>query len=73
MDKPYNEIDHLAKVDTGIEVGFGRRQYPPVRKIVEAQIEELKLQIKEREELLEALKDNPGTEAVLDKLRKLHL
>ena len=70
LDVQYN---HAMSEKSTSEVGFSRRQSPPIRKIVENQIAELKLQIQEREELLEALKNNPGTEAVLDKLRKLHL
>lgn len=59
-------------IDTAKGIGPMNRN-PPVRKIVEMQIKEFEEQIKQRREFLEALDANPGTEDVLDKMRKLHL
>lgn len=64
--------EQLAKM-AGSGLSLGSLRNPPVRKIVEQQIVELKAQLKEREEFLSLLDAEPGVEKVLDKLRKLHL
>lgn len=75
-DSPAEQIQYhnemLAK-QAGSTIALGSLRNPPVRKIVEAQIKELEAQVKERREFLTLLDANPGTEAVLDKLRKLHI
>lgn len=68
----YYEQEQLAKM-AGSGLSLGSLRNPPVRKIVEQQIVELKAQLKEREEFLSLLDAEPGVEKVLDKLRKLHL
>lgn len=68
-DAPSNQ--YMEKI--AHETGFGRTNNPPVRKVIEAQIIELRKQIEEREQLLKALNSNPGVEDVMDKMRKLHL
>jgi hypothetical protein len=61
----------LAAQTAGMSLGSLRN--PPVRKVVEQQIVELKAQLKEREEFLKELDANPGVEKVLDRMRKLHI
>lgn len=76
MDETYPADDPsyggaMTLKHTGMALGSLRT--PPVRKVVEAQIEELEKQLKERREFLELLSSNPGVEAVLDKMRKLSI
>lgn len=52
-------------------ISLGGLRNPPVRKIVEQQIAELEAQVAERKKLLAALDAEPGTEKILDSLRKI--
>lgn len=65
MDK-YNDVKTL-----GGWAGSGSLRNPPVRKIIENQIAEFRALIAAREDLLKQLDENPGTEKVLDALRKI--
>ena len=53
------------------QLSAGQLRTPPVRVIIEAQIKEFKALIAAREDLLKQLDENPGTEKVLDALRKI--
>lgn len=67
----YEQTKALQGYSSGLSLGSLRN--PPVRKVVEAQIAELKLQIAEREKLLASLDEVPVVEKILDSMRKLSI
>lgn len=54
-------------------LSLGDLRHPPVRRLVEQQITELKAQLKEREDFLLDLDKEPNFEKLLDRMRRLSI
>lgn len=66
--EPYYGAQALAGRSS---MSLGDLRYPPVRRIVEEQIKELKAQVDEREKFLADLDKEPTFESLLNRMRKL--
>lgn len=71
MDEYYNADKAPAGQLMKSTVGYGGLRTPPVRTVIENQIKEFEELISVRKALLQQLDENPGTEKVLDALRKI--
>lgn len=72
VDQGYEQTKAIQGYSSG-GVSLGSLRNPPVRRVVEQQIVELKAQLEEREKLLAALDAEPGVEKILDHMRKMNI
>lgn len=71
LEKERIEMEYAAQRSSTPSLGLGSLRTPKVRSVVMVQIEELKKQLAEREQLLKDLDALPQVEQLLDRMRRL--